>query len=58
MKKKKFKVGVNNKLFTVESPEKINSFAKRLHDAMKPIRREVRKGFKQSEIDASKIFVH
>ena len=57
MKQKRFKVGLSSKVFTVEPAEKVNAFAKRLNDAMKPIRREIRKKLKQSEIDASKRIV-
>jgi hypothetical protein len=57
MKQKRFKLGLNSKLFTIEPDEKVRQFGKRLHDAMKPIRREIRKKLKQSEIDASKRIV-
>lgn len=57
MKQKRFKVGVSSKVFIVEPDEKVKKFGKRLHDAMKPIRREIRKKLKQSEIDASKRIV-
>jgi hypothetical protein len=58
MKQKRFKLGISSKVFIIEPNEKVNAFSKRLHDAMKPIRIEIRKKLKQSEIDASKIFVH